>query len=241
MVVGRLDSQRREQLWQTVTARLALSDAGWAGAVCAVAAELLDAGMAITLRTDTRTEELVAASGTWAAGLEETQYTVGEGPGVDAFTTGGPVLVADLADNVGRWPMFTDTARAEGVTAVFAFPMQVGAIRLGTVDIYRRTAGFLTTAALGDAAILVDLATMMVLRRGVTAVVDDDPLPDDEPAGGSYQDVHVATGMLAVQLRIGLQDASARLRAHAFSTGRPLLEVSRDVLAQRIPLDRWTD
>jgi hypothetical protein len=211
-------------------------NADWPGAVCSVGADVLAGATAITLRTRTRAQELVAASEQWAAGLEETQYTVGEGPGVDAFTTGGPVLVADLTDHVDRWPLFTDTARATGVAAVFAFPLQIGAIRLGTLDVYRRTTGFLNASALADATVLVELATRMTLRHA-----SDDTLVGNESSGGSYQDVHIATGMLASQLRISLQDASDRLRAHAFSAGRSLLEVSRDVLGQRIPLDQWTD
>jgi AmiR/NasT family two-component response regulator len=57
----------------------------------------------------------------------------------------------------------------------------------------------------------------------------------------SYQDVNMATGMLAAQLRISLEDAFARLRAHAFSSGRSVLDVARDLLERRIPLDRLAD
>jgi hypothetical protein len=224
-----------------VTARVGRAGAGWPDAVCSVCAEQLDAGAAISIRAEPRVQELLGASDRWAAGLDETEYTVGEGPGVDAFSSGGPVLVADLAEQVGRWPMFADTARGRGVAAVFAFPLQVGAIRLGTLDLYRRTGGLLTATELGDATILVDLATAVILRQAAADEEGDGIPSEDNPPGGSYQDVHVATGMLAAQLRISLQDASARLRAHAFSVGRPLLELSRDVLARRISLDQWIE
>jgi hypothetical protein len=137
--------------------------------------------------------------------------------------------------------MFTDSARTDGVAAVFAFPLQVGAIRLGTLDLYRRATGFLAPATLADATVLVDLATTVILRHTSRHTAPDDAPSEQDPSGGAYQDVHIATGMLAAQLRISLQDASARLRAHAFSTGRSLLEVSRDVVAQRISLDQWID
>jgi hypothetical protein len=232
---GPVDGSRRERLWQEVTRRAARDGAGLPAAVCATGAEELADGAAITLRTEGRAQELLATSGSWAAKLEETQYALGEGPGVEAYTSGGPVLVGDIAAPEGRWPMFTDAARAAGVGAVFAFPLQTGAIRLGTLDLYRRATGWLAGNALADALLLADLTTLLILRQ-----VLDDESAGREPAdqfGGVYQDVHVATGMIAVQLRIGLTEAFARLRAHAFGEGRSLLEVSRDVIARRIKLD----
>jgi hypothetical protein len=45
------------------------------------------------------------------------------------------VLIADLArDALTRWPAYAPAAREHGVQAVFAFPLQIGAARLGTLD-----------------------------------------------------------------------------------------------------------
>lgn len=54
----------------------------------------------------------VLAWGTEAIGvmLEGLQFTVGEGPAVDAVATGVPVLAPDLAASIGRWPAFTAAA-----------------------------------------------------------------------------------------------------------------------------------
>jgi hypothetical protein len=54
---------------------------------------------------------------------------------------------------------------------------------------------------------------------------------------GSWNDraeVHQATGMILAQLGVSAQDAFVRLRAHAFATRRPLVEVARDVVARRL-------
>jgi AmiR/NasT family two-component response regulator len=83
---------------------------------------------------------------------------------------------------------------------------------------------------------VADLATYALLEQNDTADMDD-----QLRMTLSYQDVNMATGMLAAQLRIGLEDAFARLRAHAFASGRSVLEVARDLLARRIPLDRLAD
>ncbi|SFW86971.1 GAF domain-containing protein [Amycolatopsis australiensis] len=234
-----MDGRRRERLWQEVTRRAARDGAGMPAAVCATCVGDLADGAALSMRSAGRTQELLATSGPWASKLEEAQYALGEGPGVLAYTGDRPVLIADITAEDGRWPMFTDAARAEGVAAVFAFPLHSGAIRLGTLDLYRRAPGRLTPDALADATVLADLAMAVVLRQAL----DDEAagLDPAEQGGGAYEDVHIATGMVAVQLRISLADASVRLRAHAFAEGRSLLEVSRDVIARRITLDRWAE
>ena len=230
-----LDGRRRDPLARSLAECAAEPDRGdWARAVCAVCVRAV-AGVdsaALTLRSASRAQEMLGASDQWAAGLEEIQYTLGEGPAVAAFTSGGPVLVPDVHVDRVRWPGFAEAGAAAGVAAVFAFPLQVGGVRLGTLDLYRRRPGGLAADAVADAAALADVVTLALLQH---AERSDE---DDLRRAISYQDVNTATGMLAAQLRISLEDAFARLRAHAFATGRSVLEVAGDVLARRIAPDR---
>jgi AmiR/NasT family two-component response regulator len=85
-----------------------------------------------------------------------------------------------------------------------------------------------------DAVLLAGLTTSALLEYN-----EENELAGDDQlrVAVSYQDVNMATGMLAARLKIGLEDAFARLRAHAYSEGRSVLEVARDVLARRISLD----
>ncbi|NUS62351.1 MAG: GAF and ANTAR domain-containing protein [Saccharothrix sp.] len=208
----------------------------WARAVCATCVRVVAGveGAAVTLRSASRAEEMLGASDSWTSGLEEIQYTLGEGPAVEAFTAGRPVLVADVRVDQVRWPGFAEAGTAAGVAAVFAFPLQVGGIRLGTLDLYRRGPGGLSSDAVADALVLADVITLALLQHADRA--------GDEPHRAiSYQDVNMATGMLAAQLRISLEDAFARLRAHAFATDRSVVAVAGDVLARRIPLDRLAE
>ncbi len=234
-----MDGRRRERLWRLVIDHGAdrAPDTGWVGVVCAVAVGELDVdGAAVSLRLRDHDQELVAADGPWATSLEELQYTVGEGPGVEAFTVGDPVLVEELAVDEQRWPGFADGAAASGVGAAFAFPLGVGALRLGTLDLYRREPGTLSREGLGDALALATIAT--------TALLTDSNGGEDAHArwarpdvAGHYDDVNVATGMLATELRISLEDALVRLRAHAFSHRLPVTEVARAVLNRQLRLE----
>jgi hypothetical protein len=237
-----VDGQRQERLLRAIAERAeAPGDVGWAQAVCVVCVQALpgvDAAI-LALRASARAQEVVGASDPWAASLAESQYTVGEGPGVEAYTVGGPVLVPFLSVEQERWPGFAQVALSAGAAAMFAFPLRVGAIKLGTLELLRRQAGGLAQDALSDVAIVAELATAGLLRQA----------GDAEQAGNafaprlvtSFQDVNVATGMLAAQLKIGLDDAFTRLRAHAFGQGRSVLEVARDVLERRIALDELAE
>ncbi len=232
-----MDDQRRQRLWRLVTARAAGHGPGWGSAVCAVAVDRLGIdGAAIAVRTSGLAQDLVATTSTWVTRLEELQYTLGDGPGVEAYTTAGPVLVTDLSDAAPRWPGFARSAAEEGLAAVFALPLQEGAIRLGTLDLYRRRTGGLTPEELADAAILADLATTALLTDASPGTS-----PTSVDGAGHYDDVNVATGMLAAELRISVADASLRLRAHAFSTGLPLLEVARAVLSRQLRAASFQD
>ncbi|SEL26367.1 ANTAR domain-containing protein [Streptacidiphilus jiangxiensis] len=210
---------------------LQLDDGFDAAAEVAVrAAETLGVdGLTVSLATGGEQAELVWCTDEAAGQFEDLQFTLGEGPGPDAVRAGAMVLVPDLAQvRAGRWPALTTESGALAVCAVFCFPMAIGAIRVGVLTVVRRTVGPLTDAQIGDAQVLAHALTGRAL--GAT-VLDQDKAPL------LHAVVHQATGMVSVQLDLPLPQALLRLRAHAYSSGRPLLDISRDVVARRLRLD----
>jgi hypothetical protein len=214
-----------------------LADAG-GGTVtlCHVAAEVLEvSGAGIMLIADgTAPTSSVCTSNEVSATIEELQYTLGEGPCVDAFQKDRPVAEPDLADpEVSRWPAFTPPAVAAGARAVFGFPVQVGAARLGALNLYRDEVGPLSAAQHADSVLMASVAARAVLalqagaRPGALAA-------ELEAGAGLRFVVHQAAGMVAVQLEVGVAEALVRLRAHAFSEARPLNDVAEDVVARRL-------
>jgi hypothetical protein len=181
---------------------------------------------------------LLAVSDDWAATVVALRYSVGEGPGDEAYARGAPVLVSDVGVDQVRWPGFAQAALGEGLAAVFAFPLVIGAIRFGMLELFRRRPGGLAGSALADATVLASLAIDAVLGDAETARREGWEWPNPTL---SSQDVHVAIGMLAVQLQLSLPDAFARLRAHAYAAQRPILEVAHDVMQRRIPLEELRD
>ncbi len=118
--------------------------------------------------------------------LADIELTVGEGPRADASAFGGPVLASDLGhdDIVGRWPAFAPAAQAAGAAAIFAFPLQIGAIRVGVLEMYRRLPSPLSTLALGDALLFADTATLLLLEGRQAGGLDDDGLARDLDGDG---------------------------------------------------------
>lgn len=210
-----------------------------AGHACEVAAAVagVDGGWLSVMSGPAR-RVLVHATGPRAAELEELQFTLGEGPSADAFRSGSPVLVADLAAPSWQewWPAFTSAGVAAGAAAVFAFPLVQGAIRVGVLGLYRATPGSLSPGALADVLVCADVALLLLLNSRAGLDGGGDGLTGD----GWFDDharVYQATGMLSAQRGVGLEAALALLRAYAFSHDLTLDEVAAAVVARRLRLD----
>lgn len=211
--------------------------------ICDLCVEMLGVtGAGISLSTATGNRGVVCATDDVAAQIEELQITLGEGPCVDAIRFRGQVLVPDLDQPedvaVSRWPAFMEGAGAAGVRAVFAFPLRVGAIELGAMDLYRTTRGGLDADQLGGALMAADAAALALLGLDTAAGA----FADDRAARSTYHlQVHQATGMVQVQLDVPTEAAFAMLRARAFATGRSLVDIATDVVERRLrftPEDR---
>lgn len=172
--------------------------------------------------------------------LEELQLTLGEGPCVDAFLHGSAVLTPDLltGELQDRWTVFADAALEAGARAVFALPLQMGAISPGVLDLYADVPTVLDAGELADALAFADLATLLLLdaRIDETGAPADGPLPDRglEDLGRYRAEIDQATGILTVQLGVGIDEAFVRLRAHAYMRGRRLADVAADVVSHRL-------
>jgi hypothetical protein len=192
-------------------------------------------GVGVALMTaDGPSGVVLAATDDRARQLEELQFALGEGPCVEASGSGRPVLEPDLvAAGPVRWPRFGAAVLAAGVRAIFAFPLRVGAIRVGVLDLYRDTPGRLTIVELAEAAAFADAATVVVLH------LQDHDSADAALAGpiDSQAEVHQATGMITIQLGVSLAEALLRLRAHAYVSGRTVSAIAADVVNRRIHFD----
>ncbi len=190
----------------------------------------------MALMNDAGHQGVVGSSGTLAGRLEELQFELGEGPGPEASRTSRPVLQSDLtAGEMSQWPGFGPAALAAGMRAVFALPLQVGAVRLGSLCLYRSTPGHLNDDELATALAYARAAVVVLLRLQAQVPPPGSALHPELGDPLEYRaEVHQATGFLSVRASVGLTEALLLLRAHAFANDRPLLDVARDVLAGQV-------
>lgn len=206
--------------------------------LCVAAVSLLSlSGAGISLMVEGRLRGSAGVSAAGVALVQELQLELGEGPGVDAWKRNEAVLEPDLAEPaVVRWPSFAQAGSRAGVRAVFAYPLHVGAIRIGVFVFYRDRPSTLDAEELAHGLVLADVASQVVLavQAGAPADTVHELLAGEPP---HWAEVHQATGMVAAQLRVSVDEAFVRLRGHAFADRRPLRDVARDVVSRRLSLE----
>ena len=205
--------------------------------LCAAAvSELGLRSASITLMT-AEAAAVVTGSDVDGERLAQLQFEVGEGPGMEAFSLGRPVLVSDVGEALARWPGFASEALRAHVCAVFAFPLHLGAVRFGVLTLYADVARGLEGDEVSRCLSFADIATELLLESSTSGSVDlVDPRLDD--ALRIRTEVYQAQGMVMVDLGVSLAEALLRMRAHAYANGGDLNELASDIIAGRLRLQR---
>ena len=227
-----MDAMRVQRMLDGLARRQAADSTTVGDALCAIGVDLLGVdGAGLTLQQPGTDAVPIGTCGGEMAHLEELERTLGEGPCVDAFTSGRPVGEPDLA-TTRRWPAFTPAALQTSARSAFGYPLLIADARFGALNLYRTRAASLTDDQHQDAIALAHVAIHAVLTS--LASGHEDLAVAGIDLGSGELTVHQATGMIAVQLSVSVADALARLRAHAFANDRPLGEVARDVVERRV-------
>lgn len=229
-------SDRAVKVWAWIAAAHVGDGPVSMAAVCNAAGRRLGVDGASVTAMSGLVREPLFASDELSAVLEELQFTTGEGPSADEFRLGSPVLIADLESVAGRWPGFVAAALVAGARAMFALPLQAGAIRVGILSLYRALPGVLSAGELADALVFADMALQLLLdaSSGIRGSPDYGPL---DGLSDRRAVVYQATGMISVQLGVSLEEALVRLRAHAFGSSISLGDLAAEVVARRLRLD----
>jgi hypothetical protein len=218
-----------------------LDDETGTARLCEVAADVTRmSGAGFMLMSGDVSRGSLCSSNAVSALLEDLQFTLGEGPCVDAYRFDRPVLEPDLVDpETPRWLAFSPPAVDAGVRAVFGFPVQVGVARLGSLNLYRDRSGPLTIDQHADALVMADVAARSVIAMQATA--PDGSVAVELSTGGDLRFVvHQASGMASVQLGVSVAEALIRIRAYAFGNDQLLEEVAKDIVERRKRFGRET-
>ncbi|MHA7210061.1 GAF and ANTAR domain-containing protein [Arthrobacter sp. MDT1-65] len=203
----------------------------------ALCASFIDAlpvtGAALSAFGGSVQETALYATDDVAARLDELQFDLGEGPRWEAARSRMPVFLpyARWMPHE-KWPVFGKALAETDVQALFVFPLVVGALDVGVVELYRTTPGELSESERMTARALADAAAWSLLRR--VLVPDDGDNPDKIGLSPSRREIHQATGMVLAQTGGTAAEALLLLRGHAFANGQSVRETSTEVLARRL-------
>ena len=194
-------------------------------------------GSAILVQSDGQISGCVASAGPLGGILSELEVQRGEGPAHQALREHRAVLAEQLlTGEVENWPVVGLDAQQHGVEALFAFPLHVGSISIGVLEVCRKSAGRLTAVEFSDLVVLADLCTsaLLLMQSGLQggALID---LLSVESRGQLI--VHQAVGMVAQQENLSVTDALARMRAFALAEDMTMQELARRIIAREIRMD----
>jgi hypothetical protein len=221
-----------------MTAAMSIGEEDPKHSLCVASAAAVGvAGAGVILMSGGRALGSVCVSDAMSEAAEEAQYTLGEGPCVDAFRTKEPVLVPELADPEStHWTGFRQAAQAAGVRAVFGFPLLIESVCFGALNLYHDRPGALSDDQFANALAVAHVASRTVL--GWQSVAGPGSLAwqlEHVPVHRAV--VHQAAGMVSVQAAVSVPDAVVMLRAFAFSEDRRISDVATEVVGRLLRLD----
>jgi len=202
--------------------------------------ELLDAaGTGILLGDATDTLQMIAASSEQAQLLELFQLQNREGPCLDCYRSGQPVVHPDLA-TANPWPRFGPVALAAGLPSVHAFPMRLRDWVVGTLNLFMAEPRPLTAADIAVAQALAHAASIAILQ--------DHAARDNRNTVGQFQHalnsriaIEQAKGVLSERAGITMDEAFTRLRAHARSHNLKLSTLAASLAERTLPETRISE
>jgi hypothetical protein len=220
--------------------------------------ELDASGGVVSLMTRAGYRAAAVATDTRARRLDEDQFTLGEGPALDAFDTANPVLALDLREHPWptRWPLFVPVAQQLSMRAALSFPLLAGARSLGVMTVYGAEPVRMDEQRLSRAQDAADRVTLTLLSgprgslpgdgsdgRGQQMGRDSRTIPGSAPSdtaddGPMYRaEIYQASGMVMAQLGCSIEEAMIRLRAYAFAHDQPLHVVASQVVGRQLRFD----
>jgi GAF domain-containing protein len=175
--------------------------------------------------------QFMAASDEATRLLELFQIQHNEGPCLDAFTTGAPVVNADLRQAVNRWPTFAPRAAASGFRSVHALPLRLRSTVIGALNLFGADAGTLQPDDVKIVQALADIATIGLLQE--KAIRHGEALTEQlQHALNSRVVIEQAKGALARTHHVSIDAAFDLLRSYARNNNRKLVDLARLVVTE---------
>ena len=179
----------------------------------------------------------MAASSAGARHLELFQIQHDEGPCLDCFRLGAPVILKDLAQAVDRWPMFAPRAIAAGVRSVHAFPMRLRSEVIGALNVFGEEPLPLGPSDVKIVQAMADIATIAILQE--RAISSAEIMTEQlQGALNSRIVIEQAKGVIARGHGISVDEAFNAIRTHARNNHLRLVDLAHNVVSGTVDLPR---
>ncbi len=179
---------------------------------------------------------VMAASSERTRLLELFQLQNDEGPCLEAYASGEPVLEPDLATAFARWPRFAPEAMDAGFRSVDALPLRLRAAPIGALNLFSTSPGGMSESNRRIARAMGDVAAI--------AIIQNELVRESEVRAGQLQHaldsrvaIEQAKGMVAERLGSDMDRAFAAIRSYARSHRRHLTEVAAEIVAGKLSID----
>jgi GAF domain-containing protein len=153
-----------------------------------------------------------------------------EGPCLDCYRSGKPIMSKNLAIANSRWPRFAAEALASGFRSVQALPLHLRGTVLGALNLFHAEVGEMHSTDVEAAQALADVATIAILQHRATleAQVVNQQLQN---ALNSRVVIEQAKGMVAERQDLNMEQAFSALRNHARNHNLRLADVAQAVIS----------
>lgn len=199
---------------------------------CAVLLDIESAGL--LLADSAGVLHVLAASSERTRNLELFQLQRAEGPCLDCFRSGRPVIVPDLRQADGRWPQFAPTAVSAGFGSVHAVPMRLHDTVLGALGLFGTSVGSLGDDDVSLAQALAHVACVAILQDKVAT--DRKAVASQlQTALDSRVVLEQAKGILSHVGGLDMEEAFSALRHYARDANLRLTDVARAVVRRELP------
>lgn len=180
---------------------------------------------------------VLASSGETMRLLELFEIQAEEGPCIDCFRSGKPILNhrIDRADR--RWPNFSPKAFEAGFRSVHAIPMRLRGQTIGALNMFHVEEGPMRPADVVAAQALADVATIAILQH--RAAADAQALAEQlNRALNTRIVIEQAKGVVAESATVDMEQAFNRLRRHARNHNARLADVAYAVTTKSLPVSK---
>ncbi len=157
------------------------------------------------------------------------QLRAGQGPCVEAVTTGEVVSVENIRETNERWPLFATESEDSGYVSVHAIPLRLREVTIGSLNLFRDHEGAMNGSDALAARGLADVATISILQE---RTIKDATAAQEQlqRALDSRVLIEQAKGVISHTHHLDMDAAYRLIRHHARSTETLLSVVASEIV-----------